>query len=287
MVRTLILSAVVLSGAVALAGDSGQIRLIIQGDDMGAGHGVNVATIAAFRTGLLRSTNVIAPGAWVPEAARLLAANPGLDVGVHLALTSEWEAVKWRPLTWAPSLVDPNGYFFPMVWPRKDFPPNTSIQEARPDLGEVERELRAQIELVRRLVPRASYLWPHMGFDGLSKEMRAIVAKLASEYKMPVPGPDLGLSFLGDVWEQADTGEVRASKLAAVLEKLRPGTWLMVDHAATDTPEIQAYGHTGYENVAADRSAVVEAWTSPKVLEVVKRRGIELTGYGDLVRRGH
>ncbi len=286
MARSSLLSVLLLAAGFASAQNSSEIRLIVQGDDMGAGHGVNVATIAAYREGILRSTNLITPGAWMPEAARLLFDNPELDVGVHLALTSEWERVKWRPLTWAPSLVDANGYFFPMVFPRRDFPPGTSIKEATPDIAEAERELRAQIELARRMVPRVSYLWPHMGFDSVSKEMHAVVEKLAKEYKMPVPGPAYGIGFLGQVWEGVDSGEVRSTKLAAKLETLKPGTWLMVDHAATDTPEIQAFGHTGYENVAADRSAVVEAWTSPKVIEVVKRRNIKLTGYGDLLRRG-
>jgi hypothetical protein len=94
------------------------IRLIVQGDDMAAAHGINVATIEAYTHGILRSANVIVPGPWLPEAARLLKENPGIDAGVHLALTSEWSDVKWRPLTHAPSLVDEHGFFFPMVWPR-------------------------------------------------------------------------------------------------------------------------------------------------------------------------
>ena len=47
------------------------------------------------------------PSPWVPEAAAMLNQNPGLEVGVHLALTSEWTSIKWRPLTHAPSLVNP------------------------------------------------------------------------------------------------------------------------------------------------------------------------------------
>ncbi|MGE5648400.1 MAG: ChbG/HpnK family deacetylase [Acidobacteriota bacterium] len=273
-----------LFAAAIFAQQSREIRVIVQGDDMGAGHGVNVATIKAYQDGILRATNLLAPAAWMPEAARLLAENPGLDAGVHLTLTSEWERVKWRPLTCAPSLSDPNGYFYPMVWPNKNFPPGTSLKEAKPDLAEIEKELRAQIELARRMVPRVSYLWQHMGFDSLSPEIHAIVVKLSREYRMPVPGPDLGIRFLGQVYSQSDPGAVRASKLVAALEKLEPGTWLMVDHAATDTPEIQAYGHKGYENVAADRSAVVGAWTSPRVLDVVKKRGIRLTGYSGLLQ---
>jgi predicted glycoside hydrolase/deacetylase ChbG (UPF0249 family) len=279
------LFALILFAAASSAQESREIRLIVQGDDMGAGHGVNAATLKAFKEGVLRSTNVLAPGAWMPEAARMLNENPGLDVGVHLALTSEWDRVKWRPLTWAPSLVDANGYFFPMVWPGKNFPPGSSIKEAKPDLREIEKELRAQIELSRRMIPHVSYLWPHMGFDSLAPEIHAIVVKLAREYSMPVPGPEMGVRYIGKVYDARDSGEVRAAKFAAKLAALGPGTWLMVDHAATDTPEIQAFGHPGYENVAADRSAVVEAWTNPQVLAAVKKRGIRLTGYRELLRQ--
>ena len=39
---------------------------------------------------------------------------------------------------------------------------------------------------------------------------------------------------------------------------------------------------TRYEWVAADRSANLEAWTSPMVREVITRKGIRLVGYRDL-----
>ena len=131
---------------------------------MAAAHGINVATIEAYTHGILRSANVIVPGPWLPEAARLLKENPGIDAGVHLALTSEWSDVKWRPLTHAPSLVDEHGFFFPMVWPRADFPAHTDLKSNSPDLGEIERELRAQIELARAMIPHVTL---HVGAHGL------------------------------------------------------------------------------------------------------------------------
>ena len=154
-----------------------EIRLIVKGDDMAAGHGINVATIDACKRGVLTTTNVIVPGPWFPEAARLLRENPGLDVGVHLALTSEWENVKWRPLTAAPSIVDPDGYFFPMVQPRAGFPPNTSIRESAWKIDEIERELRAQLTLAKRHIPHVSYTWNHMGFSSVSPEVQQLVAR--------------------------------------------------------------------------------------------------------------
>jgi hypothetical protein len=87
------------------------------------------------------------------------------------------------------------------------------------------------------------------------------------------------------VYEGKDPGSVKADKLAARLESLGPGLWLHIDHAATDDPEMRAIGHPGYEWVAADRRAVFEAWTSPKVREVITRRGIKLTSYRDLINK--
>jgi predicted glycoside hydrolase/deacetylase ChbG (UPF0249 family) len=261
------------------------IRLIVQGDDMAAAHGINVATVEAYTHGILRSANVIVPGPWLPEAARLLKENPGIDAGVHLALTSEWSDVKWRPLTHAPSLVDEHGFFFPMVWPRADFPAHTDLKSNSPDLGEIERELRAQIELARAMIPHVSYTWAHMGFTSLSPDVEALVSKLTKEYRLVTPGPEIGVRMIGSVWQGTDPPSVRVDKLVATLEALESGTWLMVDHAAIDSPEMRAIGHKNYEYVAADRSAVLAAWTSKTVMEVVTRRGIQLTNYRELLAK--
>jgi hypothetical protein len=279
--------AILAGGVVSAQARPATVRLIIQGDDMGAAHAINTATIRAYKEGILRSTNVIVPGPWFPEAVQLLKENPGLDVGVHLCLTSEWERLKWRPLTHAPSLVDADGYLFPMVWPRSDFPPNTSLKEASPKTEEVELELRRQIEIARKYIPRISYLSAHMGFPGLKPEWVEVVKRIAAETGIPSMESRPGVNYLGGVWRSGagnnfDKGSVRAAKLAARLEKLSPGVYVMVDHCGTNDPEMHAIGHKGYEYVAADRSAVVEAWTSPLVLDAVKRLGIQLIGHADL-----
>ena len=273
-----------LLSAFALQPPTPDIRLIVKGDDMGAAHGINTATIAAFTQGVLTTTNVIVPGPWFLEAARLLKAHPGLDVGVHLALTSEWDNVKWRPLTAVPSLVDDDGYLMPLVQPRAGAMTGRSLKERGWKLEEIERELRAQLTLARRHLPQATYTWNHMGFTSLGPEVASLVSKLSKEYGLIVPG-ELGVQRIGAVYESRDTGAVKADKLAAKLESLGPGLWLHIDHAATDDPEMQAIGHAGYEWVAADRRANFEAWTSPKVRDVIARRGITLTNYRDLTKR--
>ncbi len=250
---------------------------------MGAAHGINVATIDAYKKRIVTTTNVIVPGPWFLEAAKLLRENPGLDVGVHLALTSEWENVKWRPVTAAPSIVDADGYFFPRVVPRKGFAAGTSIREASWKLEDIERELRAQLNLARRHLPQATYTWYHMGFTILAPEVGELAARLTKEYGLLEP-MSLGIKPIGAVWDGRDSGAVKADKLAARLETLESGLWLHIDHGSTDDAEMRAIGHPGYEHVAADRSANVTAWTSPKVREVITRRGIELTDYRTLTK---
>lgn len=263
---------------VALAQE--EIRLLVRSDDMGVAQAVNEGCLRSCVEGIARSVEVIVPGPWYPQAVRMLKERPEIDVGLHLCLTSEWEEVKWRPLTAAPSLVDATGHFFPMTRQRKDFPPNTGFLDAGPKMEEVERELRAQIETLRRDLPRLSHMTAHMGAAAASKELRAVVEKLSAEYKLPFEHRDLKRvsGFSG----ASKTGEQKENDLVEALRKLEAGTWILVEHPATDTPESRAMGHLGYTNVAEDRAGVLRALISPRAKEVVKSRGIKLISYADL-----
>jgi predicted glycoside hydrolase/deacetylase ChbG (UPF0249 family) len=257
-----------------------EIRLLVRSDDMGVAQAVNEGCLRSCVDGIARSVEVIVPGPWYPQAVRMLKERPEIDVGLHLCLTSEWEEIKWRPLTGGPSLVDPAGHFFPMTRQRKDFPPNTGFLEAGPKPEEVERELRAQIETLRRDLPRLSHMTAHMGTAVASKELRAIVERLSAEYKLPFEHRDLKRV---SGWSGAQkSGEQKENDLVTAIEKLTAGTWILVEHPATDTPESRAMGHVGYTNVAEDRAGVLRALTSPRVKEVVKSRGIKLISYADL-----
>ena len=269
-----------LGGVTQAAEAQGEVRLIVRADDMGVGQSGNEACIHSYRNGIVRSTEVIVPGAWFLDAVRLLNENPGLDVGVHLVLTSEWERCKWRPLTSAPSLADENGNFRPMNSQRKDFPPDTGFLEANPKLDEVERELRAQIELAKRHLPRISHLSAHMGTPVCTPQLRELTTRLAREYQLRLEAT--GVKGAPGFGGSDKTAEQKERDLVAVLEKLGPGQWLIVEHPAFDTPEMRGIGHKGYENVAADRDGVTKAFTSERVKAVIKQRGIRLISYAEL-----
>ena len=261
----------------------GEIRLLVRADDMGAAQAVNEACIESYRRGVARSVEVIVPGPWFLDAVRLIKQNPDLDVGVHLTLTSEWDRVKWRPITRAPSLVDRDGYFFPTTSQRADFPPDTGFLTNKPKLEEVELELRAQVETaLRHLGPgRVSHVSAHMGAATATPPLRALTAKLAGEYKLMLE--DGGRAKpAGGIGGPAATPQQREQMMQDLVNKLTPGQWLLVEHPGLDTPEMRALGHKGYENVAEHRSGVTRAFTSERVKRAVSDRGVRLIGYAEL-----
>ena len=66
-------------------------KLAVRMDDMGAFHSVNKAVMDVYNNGISQSVELMPVGAWYPEAVKMLEYAPGLDVGIHLAITSEWE----------------------------------------------------------------------------------------------------------------------------------------------------------------------------------------------------
>ena len=271
-----------LAGGVAAAQDSAnrEIKLIVRADDIGSSHAANLACIQSYREGIARSVEVMVPCPWFNEAAAMLRENPGYDVGVHLTLTSEWANYKWGPLTQAPSLVDPNGHFFPTTSQRSNFPPNTGFLESKWNIHEVEKELRAQIELAKRAIPQVTHISSHMGTPTSKPELRALVQKLAAEYKLTFETPG-SKYFRWGVGSDA-TAAQREAALIAALEALEPGLYILVEHPGLDTAEMRGTGHKGYWNVAAHRDAVTKAFTSAKVKAAIKKQGIQLASYNDV-----
>lgn len=258
-----------------------EIRLLVRGDDIGFSHAANVGCIESYKYGIMRSVELMVPTPWFMEAVQMLNENPDLDVGIHLTLTSEWTNLRWRPLTAAKSIVDSNGYFYPMVWPNKNLPHGTSLHESVWDLNEIEKELRTQIELALKHLPQISHLTDHMAFTSLDPSLRQLVDKLAKEYHLDAGYYDSSIErFPG--WEQAQTLQQRIDYFIFNLEQLQPGTYLFVDHPAKETPEMRSVHHKGYENVAEDREWVTRVFTDSRVKKMIREKNICLISYKDL-----
>lgn len=265
-------------------------ELVIRIDDMGALHSVNEASIDAYRNGIAKSVEVLAVGSWFPEAVKMLKENPGLDAGIHLAITSEWENVKWRPLTDCPSLVDENGYFFPMMGPNPAYPGQSVMENASKfDINEIEKEFRAQIELALKNIPQVTHISGHMMSTAFNPQVMEVVQKLSEEYNLP--SIDRGESFKQYNFSYTGydgpraTAEEKIASFIKALEKMEEGKrYIFVDHPAYNDSEMQTVMHVGYENVAVDRQGVTDLLKSEEVLKVIQERGIKLIDINTLTK---
>ena len=265
-------------------------ELVIRIDDMGALHSVNEASIDTYKNGIAQSAEVLVVGSWFPEAVKMLKENPGLDVGIHLAITSEWENVKWRPLTDCPTLVDENGYFFPMMGPNAAYPGQSIMENmANFDINEIEKEFRAQIELALKNIPQVTHISGHMMSTAFNPQVMEVVQKLSEEYNLP--SIDRGeafkqynFSYTGYDGPSA-TAEEKIASFIKALEKMEKGKrYIFIDHPAYNDSEMQTVMHVGYENVAVDRQGVTDLLKSEEVLKVIQERGIKLIDINTLTK---
>lgn len=261
-------------------------RLIIRGDDMGYSHSGNEALLRSSLEGIQTSIEVLVPAPWFPEAVKMLKENPGIDVGLHFTLTSEWDNVKWRPLTEARSLRDADGYFYPMIFKNNHYR-GRAITDHDFQLSDIEAELRAQIETLKRHVPHVSHISGHMGCTMFTPEVKERVRKVAAEYGLPVVDSDAVKDFGIDyIWidSRNKSTEERIDAFIRQLDKLENGkTYVFLEHPGLDNAELRAIHHIGYENVAEDRQAVTDLFTSEKVKKAIYRKGIRLVSYKEVL----
>lgn len=241
-------------------------KLIVRMDDIGATHSENVAVIKCYQEGIGRSAEIMTVCPWFLEGARMCNENPGLDVGIHVALNSEWSGYKWRPLTHCPSLCDEDGYFNP--------------RGGKPDLKEAEAEIRAQIELGLKYVKNVTHITDHMMWT-FWPGMNDLVEKLAKEYGLFYQGGPgdsrYGLESLGIIMGQRN----REDKLLELIQKMEKGhTYWVIEHPAIANEEMEGiYLKDPKEDNGGDRQDVTNAFCSPKIMQYIKEHGIELISF--------
>lgn len=259
--------------------------LIINADDLGMCQAENAATFALLEHGLGTAASLMAPCPWAYDACCHIRANPGLDVGVHLTFTSEWDTYKWGPVSDAcPSLCDPDGFFYPTE--------TEAWEHVKAD--EIMPEAEAQIERARLFGLDPSHLDGHMDTVYGDPRFLAVYTALARRYRLPIrmlprewyvqrgkpeayDGVDLaGILTVDDkVWVPLENPESIEDVTIEALRALQPGITEMGLHAATDTPEARV--------VIRDLPARVEALRlmteSDAVRQEIERGGIVRIGW--------
>jgi len=273
-----ILLSLCLMWAVSLAAQTGntseKIPVLLRLDDIGMCHSVNQAAEQVLQTGMPVSMSVMVPCSWFTEAAEMLKKYPNVSVGIHLTLNSEWKNYRWGPVTGVsavPSLVDSMGHFFPS---------RSKLFGNNPQLSEIETELRAQVDKALRAGLKIDYLDYHMGAAMQTPETRAIVEKIAADYKVAISRyydeVDVEGGYSAPVTGKLDT-------LIKKLQSLRPGgTKLFVMHIGLDSPEMAAMEDLntfGLKEMSRHRFAELNALLSPQMQKLLHDPRFRLVNY--------
>lgn len=253
---------------------------------------VNDGIIKGFNDGIITSASLMAGAKAAEHAARLAKENPSLGVGVHLCLTlvrPVADHAKIRSL--APRGLLPGG----------PFPLMSRLLFGSIKIGEVEIELRAQIERTLALGIKPDHIDGHQHVH-MMKRVFDVVMKLAEEYAIPAMrypvGPDVGsisgsrglekrifegiakknrraienagIKFPDYFFGFAETGNLDAEKLLMILENLPDGTSELMCHPGLPS-----------ENLAEDNwgkgwGTELEAVTDKRVKDFIIKNDVEL-----------
>lgn len=268
--------------------------LIIHADDFGMSHSVNRATIEALTNRWITSASILVPCPWFPEVARFARAHPDADLGIHMALNSEWTTFRWGPVSErvaVPTLVDADGYL-PLV-------EAIVVKQANP--AEAESELRAQVDRARAAGITPTHLDSHMATLFRSAALFDVYKKMGSAYKVPLLlerlGERGGEAGGFDPGNQADALIDRVLSIAPgvaaadwqrtyekMLAPLPPGVYQLIVHLGYDDEEMRGATADHPDWGAAWRQQDLDLVKSESFRKFLADQKFALIGWRDLAK---
>jgi predicted glycoside hydrolase/deacetylase ChbG (UPF0249 family) len=272
--------------------------VILHIDDIGFSHSSNKASFECLDFGAATCGSVIVPSPWFLETASICRNNPKYDVGVHLALTCEYELYRWRALSTVDhktGLLDNEG----CLWRTSE----EAVKYVNPEAAE--KEMRTQIQVAIANGIDVTHIDTHMGTVIYPKFIQSYIM-LAKEYNIPAFLPKLsreeieamgygefaedylnllpqleasGVPLLDQVI--IDTGGEQPDKTkyyCECLSKIKPGLTHLLFHPAKMSAELKAI--TPDSVVWRDQD--YKAFTDPQIKDCIKKYDLKLIGYREI-----
>jgi len=264
--------------------------LVIHADDVGMSHSVNRATLEALEKGWVTSASILVVCPWFPEVAHWARSHPEADLGIHLALNSEWTPFRWGPVSpvdKVSSLLDEAGYF-PLV-------EEPVLAKARP--REVERELRSQIDRALAAGVHITHLDAHMGTVGGTAPLIEVYRRLGRKYGVPVllergaqyppgaqvPQAEVLVDRILGIAPGVSVADWRAT-YEQMLSPLPPGVYELIVHLAWDDEEMRGATWDHPDWGAAWRQADLDLVKSDAFRDFLKQRGFVPVSWRELAK---
>lgn len=241
------------------------MSIVLRADDAGSSHSADRAILECVGAGHVRNVSFMTPGPTFESAAAAFRKLKGVDFGLHVTLSSEWDRVRWGPVSppaRVRSLVEPDGGFTagPWVLHERGYCPDEAMAE-----------IAAQLAYAREEGLRVDYLDEHMGVGwiGLHARLAAFAQAEGLVYRPELLGVDLAaqsVDCLPDVLRNA------------------PDAVLSVSHPSHDTREMRLAGNatTSGESVARERDADRRRLTDPRLGPAIAAGGRQSVRYSEL-----
>ncbi len=280
---------------------AGKRILILHADDAGMCVEANQAIQKYLLAGEIQSTAVMMP---CPAAAEMIAwavQHNRFDIGIHTTLTSEWNTFRWAPVSEAgrvPGLIDPDGYLWKAV----------IGVVLRANAGEVETEIRSQIEAAKALGWNPTHRDTHMGTVYGKTEFTQAYLNLAMEYSIPamVPDPrdDLMQRFRSEGYpiseemvgylsryqqpllddfrsiESAPSYEQKRQDFFSLVSGLQPGLIEIIFHPAVESEPLKQITNSWQQRVWEG-----QLFSDPMVKQFLKDQGVVPTNWREVMKR--
>jgi hopanoid biosynthesis associated protein HpnK len=280
----------------------GMKKVVINADDFGLCRPVNEGIIRAHREGILTSATLMTTTPGFEEAVELAKANPRLGVGVHLNL------VRGRPLSRAediPGLLGPDGRF--LGRPGRIL---RRVVSGRISAGELERELRAQVERAIASGLPLTHLDSEKHLHAFPPVFRAVIkvaraygfgrVRFIREYRLSRhPVQSLKAAFLsacsarvrsdlraegfvnpGAFYGISNSGRMTVPTLRRILGRLGEGTAEIMVHPGFETPELfEVEKEVGRYYINRFREQELRTLIDPSFPPLVRTLGLELVDF--------
>jgi hypothetical protein len=277
--------------------------VVIHADDLGMCHAGLAALPDLYEAGLVSSGSVMVPCPWFAGAVRFAEQHAGVDLGVHITITCEWETYRWAPISTrdpATGLLDADGFF----------PATAEAVQGGASAVAVSAEIEAQIARAVTAGLQPTHVDTHMGAVAHAKFLESYVTRALAAGLPPMfprldeagwraltreqAGANLSEEDIRRVVELAHGLEERGVPLMdritglplssdpttrreearAALDDLPPGITHFIIHPARDTPELRAITSDW-----ACRVADYETFARRNLREHVRASGIQVVGY--------
>jgi predicted glycoside hydrolase/deacetylase ChbG (UPF0249 family) len=228
--------------------------------------------------------------------------HPEIDVGLHLALTSEWKTYRWpsvSPVDEVPGLIDDEGKLWRSV---EEVVEHASVEE-------VAREVRAQIEKSLALGYRPDHIDTHMGTLYGHPEFAKAYLNIAMEYNIPANAIDMSDSLVVAYYKQAGypitddliefmatytlpkvdnftsapnarTYEEKVQAFKDLIRSLRPGLTEIIFHPSVPSENLKSITGSWQQ-----RNWEAEMFADPDLIRFFKDEGIIFTNWKEIMRR--